>query len=824
MAVDVHTLLTLPSSKAFSSFRSSPFGAVERSDSPPRKTPRLEADSDSASASRSRLVDASNTASVGDTNTLALRLQGPPIKTPASSTYDSYFNIIRASIRILLDSSITDELPATYEKLYSACRAVVCEADRGEGLYENLKLSLEQCVGRVSRQLLELSQPGIHWLQSFVEACEWFEGRVHLLESLLVYLDKVYAMKNKGVSSIRSLAYQLFIGRVFEDQTMVAKIQDGVKEWVETERVTATVHDLRGIIVRLVGCLAHHDQYQRIFEHFFLKVTREFYLEESAKLRESLSAPRFLVRCEERDLQEQKICEEVLLPRSWGQVKDTVRRAQLSDSLEWIAKQAIPPLMEVKDLDGLRRMYRMFAAVDGHKIMLFCFKAQVETGVVNIVKDIKDDENMVPKLLEFKDFGDKLVSTAFVDEVKVSESIPSNPSTSAVPMDIEPRTDRIPNKEFGYAMIDAFAKGFKSRRNKPAELIAKYIDKAMRRGQKGKEDRTYTAELDAALGLYRFTDDKDVFRAFYHRALAKRLLLEKSASDDHEKAMLKKLKEQYDPEFSMGDQMFTDLSLSRDLMKEYLQPRVGALVDTTHHKVTVMVLQHSVWPFAGRKENVALPEWMGEELQAYMNFYRKKHSGHKLDWDHSLGIATVRARFSAGEKELSVSLYQAIILLLFNEGDEKPFSEIKMLTQMEDGELRRILQSLACGKKRVLKKQPPGKDVNDGDIFFFNADFTDHAYRVHINSIQVKETAEETQRTQTLIEGDRKYALDAAIVRVMKGKKQLQYEQLKTATIEAVKQHFKPDIPMIKKRIDNLVENDYLRRDEDDMNLLIYVA
>ena len=58
----------------------------------------------------------------------------------------------------------------------------------------------------------------------------------------------------------------------------------------------------------------------------------------------------------------------------------------------------------------------------------------------------------------------------------------------------------------------------------------------------------------------------------------------------------------------------------------------------------------------------------------------------------------------------------------------------------------------------------------------------------------------------------------------MKGKKQLQYEQLKTATIDAVKHHFKPDVPMIKQRVDNLVEQDYLRRDEDDYSLLIYVA
>jgi cullin-4 len=65
----------------------------------------------------------------------------------------------------------------------------------------------------------------------------------------------------------------------------------------------------------------------------------------------------------------------------------------------------------------------------------------------------------------------------------------------------------------------------------------------MRKGQKDASDADFEALLDSALALYRFTNDKDVFRTFYHRALAKRLLLERSASDDFEKAMLKKLKE-----------------------------------------------------------------------------------------------------------------------------------------------------------------------------------------------------------------------------------------------------------------------------------------
>lgn len=74
------------------------------------------------------------------------------------------------------------------------------------------------------------------------------------------------------------------------------------------------------------------------------------------------------------------------------------------------------------------------------------------------------------------------------------------------------------------------------------------------------------------------------------------------------------------------------------------------------------------------------------------------------------------------------------------------------------------------------------------------------------------------------IEGDRKHYLDAAIVRIMKARKEMTYEQLKTATIEAVKSHFVPQVDAIKKRIDSLVETDYLERSTEDKNKFLYVA
>lgn len=69
-------------------------------------------------------------------------------------------------------------------------------------------------------------------------------------------------------------------------------------------------------------------------------------------------------------------------------------------------------------------------------------------------------------------------------------------------------------------------------------------------------------------------------------------------------------------------------------------------------------------------------------LERYSNFYQAKHKPRKLDWFHSLGTATLTAIFTKGEKEVSVSLYQATILLLFNDVVKMGFKEIKQQTSM----------------------------------------------------------------------------------------------------------------------------------------------
>lgn len=73
---------------------------------------------------------------------------------------------------------------------------------------------------------------------------------------------------------------------------------------------------------------------------------------------------------------------------------------------------------------------------------------------------------------------------------------------------------------------------------------------------------------------------------------------------------------------------------------------------------------------------------MQTELSSYSQFYKDKHKGRKLDWDHGLGTASIQARFPKGIKDLRVSLHQALVLLLFNEQTRIVYTDIKEETKI----------------------------------------------------------------------------------------------------------------------------------------------
>ncbi|CAK4243326.1 unnamed protein product [Aphanomyces euteiches] len=183
---------------------------------------------------------------------------------------------------------------------------------------------------------------------------------------------------------------------------------------------------------------------------------------------------------------------------------------------------------------------------------------------------------------------------------------------------------------------------------------------------------------------------------------------------------------------------------------------------------------------------------------------------------------TNKANFPKGRKELAVSLFQALALLCFNGRDTISFKDILGQTGIEIGELRRTLQSLACGKVRVLTKNPKGRDVEDNDEFIFNAGFTNQLMRIKINSIQMKETTQENTETHEAVFRERQYQVDAAIVRIMKARKQLSHALLMSELFIQLKFPAKP--VDIKRRIESLIDREYLERDKTNAQVYNYLA
>lgn len=130
--------------------------------------------------------------------------------------------------------------------------------------------------------------------------------------------------------------------------------------------------------------------------------------------------------------------------------------------------------------------------------------------------------------------------------------------------------------------------------------------------------------------------------------------------------------------------MFKDVELSSDFARVYAASRPSTS-SSSPFDLSVNVLSMGNWP-SYPASNVRLPDAMTRALDRFRDFYVSKHSGRSLSWQHSLDHCAVKATFpKGGKKELAVSLFQALVLLLFNdvpEGGALSFEDIVADTRL----------------------------------------------------------------------------------------------------------------------------------------------
>lgn len=87
-----------------------------------------------------------------------------------------------------------------------------------------------------------------------------------------------------------------------------------------------------------------------------------------------------------------------------------------------------------------------------------------------------------------------------------------------------------------------------------------------------------------------------------------------------------------------------------------------------------------------------------------------------------------------------------------------------------------------------------------------------------------KETEPEKSETREKIEEDRKPQIEAAIVRIMKARRVLEHNTIITEVTRQLSTRFNPNPTVIKKRIESLIEREFIARDATDRKLYRYLA
>lgn len=549
--------------------------------------------------------------------------------------------------------------------------------------------------------------------------------------------------------------------------------------------------------------------YGKSFESKFLALSEE-YLENFARECSNLSMKNYIMSIDKLLAREALRCDTY-------NFDSTTKRRLLDKAHEILIEQrseillnpnGLAKLIDANDMYSLKALYGLLGLSKIQKQLKAPWESYIKDSGSTIISDKEKIEEMVVRLLELKRSLDIIIRDAFEKD-----------------------------ETFTYSLREAFSNFINDRKNtsawgtsnsKVGEMIAKYIDILLRGGLKAvprslafdakdrdaaekrgeastaDEDAELDRQLDQGLELFRFIEGKDVFEAFYKKDLARRLLMARSASQDAERNMLAKLKTECGFSFTHNlEQMFKDQELARDEMIAYKQS-LGNTSKTTMD-LQVSVLSAAAWPtYPDVKVN--LPAEVARHIEKYDRHYKHKHTGRRLAWKHALAHSIVKAQFNKGGKELLVSAFQAIVLVLFNDIEPSgnlSYTDIATATGLVDSELQRTLQSLACAKSRVLTKHPKGREVNLTDTFTVNMNFTDPKYRIKINQIQLKETKEENKETHERVHQDRQYETQAAIVRIMKSRKAMTHGNLVAEVINQTKGRGAVEMSEIKKNIES---------------------
>lgn len=580
-------------------------------------------------------------------------------------------------------------------------------------------------------------------------------------------------------------------------KSVLSTIIDTVLFMIRLERQGNQIN--RGLIRHCTGMLEHlcetNDEnpdstlYSTAFESAYLQFSERFYAEEGQRFASALNTPEFCRRALSRLAEEDERCKIALPQTTKEKVHTVIDEHMLKPNLEEVnltPSTGVDHMLSndlFQDLHDLyvlnkrvdKRLTLLTKAVKSHVIR----KGENITGTSPPTDDNEPNEKLSAIALQTAaaiKWVDDILSFRSKYERFCSESFDNN-------------------HVFQQAFMEAYREVVNSN-TRCSEYLSLFFDENLKKGIKGKTDEEVDTLLENGIVLLRYIKDKDLFEDYYKKHLSRRLLKQRLVSMDAERQMISKMKLEVGTQFTQRlDAMFRDMAISADLTEQYKNYATSFEQENSSVELQMNVLTNTMWPIEmtgsrtggasddnnNRRKDCLYPPQIEALRNSFENFYLNQHSGRVLSWQPAHGSADVRLVFTrsngkVARYELNLSTFGMVILSLFNNiSPDTPlsFEEIEGRTNIPRNHLIRNLLSLSVAPKtRILRKEPPTKDVNQEDLFYFNDKFQSKFTKVKINVVSNAgnnvENQAERKATEDKMNDQRGMTIEATIVRIMK--------------------------------------------------------
>ncbi|CAF1220958.1 unnamed protein product [Rotaria sordida] len=746
---------------------------------------------------------------------------------PKEIDFNEQWSIVLGTVRSVISMGRFGHTnKATWQErffdIYYLC--VATPDSHAERLYEETKKFLEDHCKSMKKEISESDQ---NMLSIYVKYWTEYKTGSDWLNILYAYLNTHYVRKRQTndldnsyppfeCNSDTNDAPLVEIGEMALDcwtriiiEPVKERLVKLLLEQIHLDRICECVNQttIKGVIMSFVDVCQHKkvnalELYEKSFENRLLQATGEYYREEGNRCLTKHDCIQYmkkiLLLIDDEEFRSRKF----LNPTSYSKVYNECLQRLVCDHFDTL-KSECNELIIKEDLDALNNMYKLLKPT--------------HIGINYMVEKLQDHISRIghEKIQSLK--GENL-STLFVETLLelhtkymnvIKETFVSDPEFVS---SLDKACATIVNMKYGNRLSA-----------KAPELLAHYCDSLLRKSSKAASDSEIEEKLLSSITIFKYLDDKDYFQRFYQKMLARRLINQQSISIDAEEFMVTKLKQICGYEFTGKlARMFQDIKVSDDLNIEFLEYLKSELSSTAHNQTmtgligldfNIYVLQANSWPVSQPTTNTfILPNLLEKPLQMFEAFYGKKYSGRKLCWMYNLSNAEIRMTHLDRSYFVTMGTYQMAILLQFNEHQQLTINEIEEATKLNIKELEKQIISLIDAKFLLAETS----NLASNSIISVNFDYKNKRTKFKVPLLPPKEASHDSESSQRAVEEDRKFYLQAVIVRIMKARKKLKHNSLIEEVITQSKQRFLPSIHIIKKCIEILIDKQYLERSSND--------